>query len=123
MKSVETVATARPPRTALPSGPEAVPPNAMGTMPAIIAKLVIKIGRTRPAKPSSAACFLSAPARCARSANVTNKIAFETDTPTAMTAPMKLCKFSVSRVIHKAPTTPASTAGTALSTTIGKRTL
>ena len=52
---VATVAAASPPMTARPSGavcsPPSPKPSAIGTMPAIMAQLVIRIGRSRPLAP------------------------------------------------------------------------
>ncbi len=80
-------------------------------MPAIIARLVMRIGRSRLAAPSTAAAFASAPARRARSAKVTSRIAFAIATPTAMIAPMNDWMFSVVPVSRSATTVPAITAG------------
>src|SRR5260221_14624502 len=63
--SVATVASARPPTTARPSGavwsPPSPRPRASGIMPAIIAQLVIKIGRSRERAPSMAAVAAGGP--------------------------------------------------------------
>ena len=82
-------------------------------MPAIMAKLVIRIGRRRCLAPSSAACRESAPWRRAFSAKVTSKMAFAVATPMAMIAPMNDWMFIVVPVASKASDTPASTAGAA----------
>jgi len=75
-----------------PSGavccPASPKPSAIGIMPAIIARLVIKMGRKRLCAPSTAAASAAAPPRRLRSANVTRRIAFATATPIAMIAPM-----------------------------------
>ena len=57
-------------------------------MPAIMARLVIKMGRRRLAAPSMAAVAEAAPPMRWHSAKVTSKIAFATATPMAMIAPM-----------------------------------
>ena len=64
-------------------------PNAIGIIPASIAKLVIKIGRRRLRAPSIAASHGSRPSIRLRSAKVTSRMAFATATPIAMIAPMK----------------------------------
>ena len=91
--SVAKVAAAKPPTTARPNGavcwPPSPMPNASGIMPAIIARLVIKIGRSRLAAHAAAALVAPAPPMRYRSAKVTSKMALATATPTAMIAPMK----------------------------------
>ena len=92
MKSVATVAAASPPITARPSGAVCSPPSpvpkAIGTMPASMAQLVIRMGRNRLVLAKMAAACGSDPCIRACSANVSNKIALATATPTAMIAPM-----------------------------------
>src|SRR5579884_2643683 len=77
--NVAMVAAARPPITARPSGTiclSASPsPIATGNIPAIIARLVIKMGRRRLRAPSLAASAAVAPLTRVRSAKVTNKMA------------------------------------------------
>jgi len=79
--------------TARPSGavcsPPSPRPSAIGIIPAIIAKLVIRIGRRRVLAPSIAASYGSRPSARLRSAKVTSRMAFATATPMAMIAPMK----------------------------------
>ena len=91
--SVATVAASSPPITARPNGAlcslPSLNPSAKGSMPAIMARLVIRIGRTRLAAPSTAACAAVAPSRRRCSANVTTKMPLAMATPTAMIAPMK----------------------------------
>ena len=89
-------------------------------MPAIIAKLVIRMGRRREVAPVSAAA--ESPLIRARSAKVTRRMAFATATPTAMMVPMKLWRFSVVPVSQSVSATPASTAGTVEMTTSERRT-
>jgi hypothetical protein len=123
--SVATVAAARPPITARPNGAVASAPspspNAIGTMPAIIAALVIRTGRMRARAASIAAC--NAVPACGRkcSANVTSRIAFATATPVAMMAPMNDSTFNVVRVKASIKTTPINTAGTVDTTTKASR--
>ena len=57
-------------------------------MPAIMAQLVMRIGRSRPRAPATAASAGSAPSSRWRSAKVTSRIALATATPIAMIAPM-----------------------------------
>ena len=83
----------------------------MGSMPATIAQLVIRIGRSRLAAPVTAASGTAAPPTLLRSANVTSRMAFATATPIAMIAPMSDSMFSVVPVIRSATATPAITAG------------
>jgi hypothetical protein len=93
--SVAQVAPMRPPITARPRGavcsPPSLRPNAIGIIPAIIAKLVIRIGRRRLPAPSIAASHGSRPSARLRSAKVTSRMAFATATPVAMiTRPISL---------------------------------
>ena len=86
--------------TARPSGavcsPPSPRPSAIGIMPAIIAKLVIRIGRSRSRGALDAGLVpRRCPPRRLRSANVTSRIAFATATPTAMIAPMNDWMLSV----------------------------
>src|SRR5436190_1195037 len=60
-------------------------------MPAIIAVAVIRMARNRPWAPSIAASRTDAPSRRAFSANVTRRIAFATEMPIAIIAPMNDC--------------------------------
>ena len=89
------VDAARPPMTARPSGASYSAPNATGIIPAIMAKVVIRMGRRRLAAPLTAAASAGAPSRRYRSANVASKIALATATPIAIIAPMKDCTFNV----------------------------
>ena len=84
------VAAASPPITARPSEAACPPLKAIGIMPAIIAALVIRIGRNRLRAPSMAASAELAPAVRLRSAKVTSKMAFATATPRLMIAPKGL---------------------------------
>ena len=78
-------------------------------MPAIMAQLVMRIGRRRLRPPSIAAATGSALFCRACSAKVTSKIALATATPTAMMAPIADWMFRVVPVSHSNPTTPATT--------------
>ena len=92
MSSVVAVAASSPPITARPSGafcwPASPKASAIGSMPAIIAQLVIRIGP----QPADGAVGRrlggSQPSRRRFSANVTSRIAFAIATPIAMIAPM-----------------------------------
>ena len=92
-------------------------------MPAVMAQLVIRIGRSRPSRPSTAARLASAPSsrRCC-SANVTSRIALATATPMAMIDPMNDWRLTVVRVSQSISTTPATTAGVVETTTSASRT-
>jgi len=81
-------------------------------MPAIIAALVIRIGRRRSRTAWTPAWAADCPAWRALSANVISRIAFAVATPMAMMAPMKDWTLSVVPVIQSAVATPAITAGT-----------
>lgn len=104
-----------PPITARPSGADCSPPSPMpiarGSMPAIIARLVIRIGRSRSAAACRAAPSAGRPPRRSRSANDTRRIALAVDTPRAMIAPMKDWRLSVVPVIRSATATPTITTG------------
>ena len=117
---VASVAAASPPMTARPSGATCWPPSpsasAIGTMPAIMAQLVIKIGRSRARPASTPASPAAAPSVRCRSANVTSRIALATATPMAMIAPMNDWMLSVVRVASSISATPATTAGIVVST-------
>src|SRR5258708_31353463 len=84
MISVGMVAPIRPPMTARPRGavcePASPRPSAIGNMPAIIAQLVIRIGRSRLDAPATAASGTLAPPIRSRSAKVTSRIALATAT-------------------------------------------
>ena len=125
-KRVASVAAARPPITARPSGAVCSPPSpnasAIGTMPASIAQLVMRMGRSRPCAPSTAASAASAPPRRLRSAKVTSKMALATATPMAMIAPMNDWMLSVVPVRSRNTATPATTAGSAATATTASRT-
>ena len=90
--------------TARPSGrvllPGFAPASAIGSMPAIMAQVVIRIGRSRLPAPSTAAAVADWPRRAGRrlSANVTSRMALAIATPTAMIAPMNDWMFNVVRV-------------------------
>ena len=91
--SVANVAAIKPPITARPSGafccPASPKANAIGNMPAIIAKLVIKIDRKRLPAPCTAASLALCISSRRFSAKVTNRIALAIATPMAMIEPMK----------------------------------
>jgi uncharacterized membrane protein YraQ (UPF0718 family) len=95
--------------------------TAIGTMPAIIAALVIRTGRILDRAASTPAASAEAPLRRVCSAKVTSRIALATATPIAMMAPMNDCTLSVVPVTSKAVATPARTAGTVEMTTRARR--
>ncbi len=65
-------------------------------MPAIMARLVIVTARSRPAAPSTAACFVAEPSRRRNSLNVIeSRWHSAIATPTAMIVPVKDCRLSV----------------------------
>jgi len=122
--SVATVATRSPPMTARPRGAawaRSPVASANGIMPAIIAVAVIRIARRRPRAPSITASCTESPSRRAASAKLTRSMAFATEMPTAMMAPMNDCTFSVVRVSKRISSTPQITAGTAETTAIESR--
>ena len=90
-------------------------------MPAIMADAVIRIARSRPPLPSSTASRTEAPSRRAFSANVTRRMAFATEIPIAMIAPMNDWTFSVVPVRSSMTSTPHMTAGTADKTATDNR--
>ena len=112
---------AKPPITALPNGADWSPaspiPLAIGIIPAIIARDVIKIGRKRILAATDAALKGSLYSNRNVSALVTINIAFATDTPTAIMIPIYDCRFSVAPVANNSNIAPNNTAGTVLNTT------
>src|SRR5258705_687672 len=115
---VATVAHNRPPMTARPSGafcsPPSPSPSAMGIMPMIMAKAVIRTGRNR-VKPASMAALTGSPCCSNRSlAKQTTRILFAVPTPMHIMAPIKAGTLSVVCVRNKNPTMPASAAGSAV---------
>src|SRR5260221_479673 len=121
IKSAAMVDANKPPITARASGATWPPPSpcpvAMGIIPAIMAMLVIRMGRMR----KKAASFAASKAlpldlrMC--SALVINSTALAIETPTDMMMPMYDCKFNVDPVIIKSNNAPSKTAGTVDNTT------
>src|SRR6185312_1548081 len=118
ISSVAAVEAIRPPITARPRGAVASLPvssaNAMGIMPATMAAVVMRMGRSRclapaiPAAPAASGC----PALLRQlSAMVTSRMPLATAIPIAMIAPMNDSRLSVVPVSASAASTPASTAG------------
>ncbi len=103
--------TARP-RGAVSSLPRPIA-SAIGIMPLIMARLVIRIGRSRSPAASRAASKEGCPARRLRSAKVTSRMALARATPTTMIMPMKLCRFRLVPVTSSRIREPASPAGAA----------
>ncbi len=114
-----------PPITAWPIGARCSEPSvsasASGSMPKIIASVVIRIGRSRTCAACSSAAERSMPASRdpsartmpsrARMAKSISKIAFFVTSPISMTTPMIEKMFSVERKSSSASTTPISVSG------------
>ena len=94
-------------RCSLPS----VIAKASGTMPKIMARVVIRMGRRRTRAASSSAAPRSMPSSRARLAKSTSKMAFLVTSPMSMITPMMENMLSVLRHITSAPTTPMSVSG------------
>ena len=88
--------------------------KASGTMPKIIARVVIRIGRSRTLAASSRASLRSMPSSRARIAKSTSKIAFLVTSPISMMTPMTENIDSVELNIISASTTPISVRGSAV---------
>jgi hypothetical protein len=91
-------------------------PDAIGIMPAIIAKLVIRIGLNLIDALVIAARVESWYSRRKLSPLVTINIALATDTPVLIIIPMYDCRFSVDPVSSSAVNEPSITAGIVEST-------
>ena len=105
----------RPPITARAIGARNPPPSpipmAMGSMPKIMASVVITMGRRRTRPASMSAVRRSAPA-CLRSfALSTSRIAFFVTSPISMITPIMLIMLNVSSVSSSASSTPMSDSG------------
>src|SRR6187431_269057 len=86
-------------------------PEAIGIIPAIMAILVIRMGRTRLDAAIIPAFWASFISRRRFSALVTIRIAFATETPTDMIIPMYDWRFNVAPQTSKVTSEPANTAG------------
>ena len=86
-------------------------PDAMGIIPAIMAKLVIKIGLSLIDALVTAARVESLNSSLKLSPLVTIKMAFATDTPVDMIIPIYDCRFNVEPVNNSAVNEPNITAG------------
>jgi len=91
--------------------------KARGSIPAVIDRLVIRMGRKRLPAPWTAASAAVAPAQRSRSAKVTSRIALAMATPMLMMAPIKDWTFNVEPDTYSANTTPAITAGVLVTVT------
>ena len=104
-----------PPMIARPIGaccsPPSPKPNASGSMPPIIAAVVIKIGRRRTCPASSNDASSAPPARRERFAKSTSRIAFFVTRPISMMKPMIEKILSVVPVTRSARKTPISENG------------
>src|SRR5882757_5359336 len=116
--NVANVAIARPPMTARASGafcsPPSPNPRAMGSMPTIIAKAVMMMGRRR-VEPAETAASTAVRPRCLCSplAKVTSRMEFAVATPIDMMAPMRLGTLKVVCVRNSAQTMPQNAPGRA----------
>ena len=116
--SVATVATTSPPITARPRGafcsPPSPSPSAIGNMPIIIARAVIKTGRKRLVPASHADASGSIPCWRLLRAKLTTSTEFEVATPRLMIAPINAGTLKVVRERYSAQITPANAPGKAL---------
>ena len=115
MNKAARVEAAKPPITARPNGADCSPaspiPDAIGIIPAIIAKLVINIGLSLMEALVTAARVEFLNSKRKLSPLVTINIALATDTPVDMIIPMYDCRLSVDPVINNAVIDPNITAG------------
>ena len=114
--SVSSVDVITPPITALPNGARKSAPSpapiATGIMPAISAKVVMRIGRRRIAPPSIRASRSDSPSRSRdHLAKSMSRIAFLATMPMSRITPIRLMMFSVSPVASSISTTPISDSG------------
>jgi len=115
MNKAAKVDANKPPITARPNGalcsPASPIPEAMGIIPAIMAKLVISIGLNLTEALVIAARVESRNSRRRLSPVVTINIALATETPVLMIMPIYDCKLSVDPVSNKPTNDPNITAG------------
>src|ERR1700742_4853303 len=120
MNKAARVEANKPPITARPNGADCSPasprPDAIGIIPAIMAMLVINIGRSLIDALITAARVAFLYSNLNFSALVTIKIALATDTPVLMIIPMYDCRLSVEPQINSITSEPKITAGTVEST-------
>ena len=87
-------------------------PSAMGSRPAMVAMVVMRMGRSR----VFPACTVASTSGCPRSrrtrAKSTSSTPFDTTMPTIMMMPMKLFTLSVVPVSQSAMNTPLTPSGT-----------
>src|SRR6202043_3025187 len=116
--SVANVAIAKPPMTARASGafcsPPSPNPRAIGSMPTIIAKAVMMMGRRRVEPAETAASKAVRPrSLCSCLAKVTSRMEFAVATPIDMIAPIRLGTLKVVCVRNSAQTMPQNAPGRA----------
>ena len=115
MNNAASVEANNPPITALPNGADCSPaspiPDAIGIIPAIMAKLVINIGLNLIDAAVTAARVASLNSSRRFSPLVTISIALATDTPVDMIIPIYDCRLSVEPVTSNAVIDPNITAG------------
>ena len=85
--------------------------NASGSMPKIIASVVITIGRRRVEPALTSASLRERPSRRAWFAKSTSRIAFLVTSPISMISPIMLMMFRLSPVASSASATPTSDSG------------
>src|ERR1700722_19024953 len=114
---VAKVAIERPPMTARASGafcsPPSPMPSAIGSMPTIIAKAVMMIGRSRVDPAETAAAKADRPRALSSLAKVTSRIELAVATPIDMMAPIRLGTLKVDWVRNSAHTIPQKAPGRA----------
>ena len=95
--------------------------SASGSIPAIIATVVIKIGRNRVSAAMTIARSFECPASRERLANSTRRMPFFTTRPISKTVPISEKRLSVSWVSASAPSAPMIASGTAKRMIAGDR--
>ena len=114
MSSVEN---SMPPTTATPSGARASPPapnpSAIGRIPAMVESAVMSTGRKRVCAACVTASSTSSPCARSRFANSTIRIEFFATSPTSITRPIWLNRFSVWPVAISARSAPVNETATA----------
>src|SRR2546430_12357191 len=117
------VATSSPPDTARASGafcsPPSPRPNAIGSIPMIMASAVMQTGRSRTEPALRAASKAESPARRWSSAKVMSRTLFAVATPKAMMLPINDGTLNVVWVTNSIHTMPHSAPGSAITITRG----
>ena len=124
--SVSTVEVITPPMTATPSGARncapSPRPSATGTMPAMRAKVVMRMGRRRMAPASTSASRSGIPCRSrAHLAKSMSRMAFLATIPQSRITPMSDIRLMVLPVRASAPITPISDSGSEMRMASGSR--